>query len=91
MMKKRTFLQIALGAVAGVVMPKSAPSKEPDRSLRWEVMVCEAGTTASENLRLAQLRAKASGKEVRFSFNYHRHYCVFPNGRVERVDDALYG
>lgn len=82
---RRTFFKI--GSVLGII-PALVLNTEAQPV--WDVMVCEAGTSECENLAAAWRRATMENREIRFTFNYHRHFCVFPSGRVERVDDMLF-
>lgn len=86
---RRTFFKI--GSVLGMMPALALEAKTSETQPAWDVMICEAGTSESENLAAAWRRATLENREIRFTFNYHRHFCVFPSGRVERVDDMLFG
>ncbi len=83
-MTKRHFLT---GLTAMLPLPFL---KQPKSTNDWVVHVCAGGSTEGENLAIARSLATSKDCEVRFTFNYHRHYCVFPNGTMQKVDDDLW-
>lgn len=55
----------------------------------WTTYVCPSGTHEGDNVDAARKKAKELNCEVRFTFNYHRHYSVMPDGTYECQDDDL--
>jgi hypothetical protein len=55
----------------------------------WKPMICESGSDEYSCIKNAQAEANRCNIEVRFTFNYHRHYCVFPDCTWTKTDDSL--
>lgn len=81
-MQRRDFLKmLPLAAVA--------PETKAETTKRWTTYVCPSGTHEGECIDAARKKATELNYEVRFTFNYHRHYSVMPDGTYECQDDAL--